>query len=288
MCTSVFLKSGFFGRTLDYETSFGEEILFSPRGGFRFGQADSRYSMMGVGVVREGRPMYFDGMNEFSLCAAALNFPGEAHYSDGEGIPSGELIGFILGFCRSTDEAKSAIESLGIVSSTEPAPLHWMIADKRSAIVVESTKDGLFIHENPVGILTNSPDFKNQLAHLSDFSGLSPHSLTVRGDSAVGLPGDFSSMSRFVRGAFMVENSISDGTPHGELCRIIHVLDALSLPLGVTLSERGEPVSTRYTSVMDMEELTYYYKTYDIVNWKSVRLHPECEKSKSYPLYEKD
>lgn len=288
MCTSVFLKSGFFGRTLDYETSFGEEILFSPRGGFRFGQADNRYLMMGVGVMRGKTPMYFDGMNEFSLCAAALNFPGEAHYAMGEGIPSGELIGFVLGFCRSTDEARSAIERLGIVASTEFAPLHWMIADKRSAIVVESTKDGLFIHENPVGILTNSPDFKNQLAHLSDFSGLSPHSLTTRGDGALGLPGDFSSMSRFVRGAFMLENSLSDGTSHGELCRIIHVLDALSLPLGVTLSESDKPVSTRYISAMDMEGLTYYYKTYDGLNLKSVSLHPECEKSKSYPLYEKD
>ena len=288
MCTSVFLKSGFFGRTLDYETSFGEEVLFTPRSGFRFGQADNRYSMMGVGVMREGRPMYFDGMNEFSLCAAALNFPDEAHSSDGEGIPSGELIGFVLGFCRSTDEAKSAIESLGIVSSTEPAPLHWMIADKRSAIVVESTKDGLFIHENQIGILTNSPGFNSQLAHLSDFSGLTPHSLTTRGDGALGLPGDFSSMSRFVRGAFMLENSLSDDTPHGELCRIIHVLDTLSLPLGVTLSESGKPVSTRYISAMDMEGLTYYYKTYDGLNLKSVSLHPECEESKSYPLYEKD
>lgn len=95
-------------------------------------------------------------------------------------------------------------------------------------------------------------------------------------------------MSRFVRGAFMVENSISDGTPHGELCRIIHVLDALSLPLGVTLSESGTPVSTRYISAMDMEGLTYYYKTYDGLNLKSVSLHPECEESKSYPLYKKD
>jgi choloylglycine hydrolase len=286
MCTSVFLKSGFFGRTLDYETSFGEEVLFSPRDSFRFGQADNRYSMIGVGVMRGKTPMYFDGMNEFGLCSAALNFPGEAHYAEGEGLPSGELISFVLGFCRSTDEARSAIENLGIVASTEFAPLHWMIADKRSAIVVESTKGGLFIHENPVGILTNSPGFKSQLAHLSDFSGLTPHSLTVRGDGAVGLPGDFSSKSRFVRGAFMVKNSISDGTPHGELCRISHILDSLSLPLGVTLSEKGEPISTRYSSIMDMESLTYYYKTYDSLNLKSVKLHPECEESKSSPLYE--
>ena len=288
MCTSVFLKSGFFGRTLDYETSFGEEILFSPRGGFRFGQADNRYSMIGVGVMRGSTPMYFDGMNEFSLCAAALNFPGEAHYSDGEGIPSGELVGFVLGFCRTTDEAKSAIENLGIVNSKEFSPLHWMIADRRSAIVVESTKDGLFIHENRLGILTNSPGFNSQLAHLSDFSGLSPHSLTVRGDGAMGLPGDFSSTSRFVRGAFMLENSASDGRPRGELCRIIHILDSLSVPLGVTLSEKGELISTRYTSTMDMDGLTYYYKTYDGLNLKSVRLHPECAEAKTYPLYEKD
>ena len=287
MCTSVFLKSGFFGRTLDYETSFGEEVLFIPRGGFRFGQADNRYSMIGVGVMRGGTPMYFDGMNEFSLCAAALNFPGEAHYPDGEGIPSGELLGFVLGFCRTTDEAKSAIENLGIVNSKEFSPLHWMIADKRSAIVVESTKDGLSIHENHVGILTNSPDFKSQLAHLSDFSGLTPHSLTVRGEGAVGLPGDFSSKSRFVRGAFMLENSTSDGTPRGELCRIIHILDALSLPLGVSLSEKGEPISTRYASAMDMESLTYYYKTYDGLNLKSQAIHPECMEAKSYPLYKK-
>ena len=286
MCTSVFLKGGFFGRTLDYESGFGEEILFSPRGSFLFGQANNRYSMIGVGVMREKTPMYFDGMNEFGLCGAALNFPGEAYYGEGEGIPSGELLGFVLGFCRSTDEAKAAIENLGIVSSSELSPLHWMIADKRSAIVVESKKEGLFVYENNVGILTNSPDFKSQLANLSRLSGMSAGSLSVRGDGAVGLPGDFTSMSRFVRGAFLLENSLSDGTPRGELCRIIHILDCLSLPLGVALSEKGEPISTRYTSTMDMEILTYYYKTYDTLNLKSVRLHPECDEAKSYPLYE--
>jgi choloylglycine hydrolase len=290
MCTSVFLSSGFFGRTLDYEHSFDEEILLSPRTSFRLGEAYNRYAALGIGVMRDNTPLYFDGMNEFGLCAAALNFPGEACYSEGEGLHAGNLIGFVLGFCRSTDEARGAIEKLGIVGSPEDSPLHWMIADKRSAIVVESTKRGLLICDNTVGVLTNSPDFKTQLSHLSDFSNLSARSSSERGDGAVGLPGDFTSMSRFVRASFLRENSISDGSSEGELCRLCHILDCLSLPYGVSRSEKGEPISTRYTSYVDMENLTYYYKTYNSHGMKSMKLNPELTEHKeitTYPLYDK-
>lgn len=297
MCTSVYLDSGYFGRTLDYERSFGEEVLRSPRGSYCFGEARNRYACLGVGVFDGINPMYFDGINEFGLCAAALNFSGYADYSHGsEGLTSGKLVSFVLGFCRSTDEAKSAIEKLGIVGGEDSTPLHWMIADKLSAITVEQTAEGLKFYENKVGVLTNSPDFSYHLARISDFSALSPQATNnlvhvgithhSRGQGAYGLPGDFSSSSRFARASYMRENSRTG--QGGELNRLRHILEAVSLPLGVVTADDGSPVSTLYTSLCDMENLSYEVRSYGKSSYETYSLSPDGTEGgevAKFPLY---
>jgi choloylglycine hydrolase len=297
MCTAVYLNEGYFGRTLDYERSFGEQVILSPRDSYRFGEAKNRYACLGVGVLDGGNPMYFDGINEFGLCGAALNFSGYADYSHGsEGLTSGKVISFILGFCRSTDEAKSAIEKLKIVGGEDSTPLHWIIADRLSAITVEQTADGLNFYENKVGVLTNSPSFPYHLTRLSDFSALSstsPDNLVnlgishhCRGGGAYGLPGDFSSSSRFARASFLRENSLAG--QGGEMNRLRHILEAVSLPLGVVRADDGSPVSTLYASICDMENLAYEVRSYGKSSYETYSLSPDGTEGgevAKFPLY---
>ena len=296
MCTSVYLSDGFFGRTLDFENRFGEELLFSPRSSFTFGEAKNRYSVLGIGAMREGYPMYFDGMNEWGLCAAALDFTGCARYSAYEnGLPAGKLLAFVLGFCRSTEEAAEAITRLGIVGEQDEAALHWMIADKRGAIVVEQTIMGLDIRPNSVGVLTNSPPIDYHLIRLSDYAFLTAESpknrllaLGVRhryrGLGGVGLPGDFSSPARFVRASFLRENTVTDGD---EVNRLFHILGGVSIPLGAVLADDGRPISTIYTSVMDMENLSYHFTTYHSPTPRKTVLTPEMNEGRAIMALEK-
>ena len=298
MCTAVYLNEGYFGRTLDYERSFGEEVLHSPRGSFCYGQAKNRYAALGVGVCDGDCPMYFDGINEFGLCGAALNFSGYASYGKGpDGLKSGKVVSFILGFCRDRNEAVSAIKSLGIVGGEGDAPLHWIIADAGGAITVEMTADGLKIYENRVGILTNSPEFSYHLTRLSDFSAMSPISPNnlvnlgisqhTRGQGAYGLPGDFSSSSRFARASYLRENSIAG--EGGEMNRLRHILSAVSLPLGTVRADDGSAVCSLYTSLCNMESLTYEVTTYTDPRPISYTLSPDLTEGgevKAYPLYE--
>ena len=285
MCTSVYLDSGYFGRTLDYERSFGEEVLRSPRGSYCFGEARNRYACLGVGVFDGRNPMYFDGINEFGLCAAALNFSGYADYSHGsEGLTSGKLVSFVLGFCRSTDEAKSAIEKLGIVGGEDSTPLHWMIADKDGSIVVEQTKSGMKVYDNHVGVMTNNPPFPYHLKNLENYLNLSaetpvnrfapdldlkPYS---RGMGGIGIPGDISSMSRFVRASFVKLNSIYGNTEKEAVNQFFHVLYSVYQQKGCA-------------QVNDMYEVTNYVPTrciftktrhWQIVKWGDYKI----EKSK--------
>lgn len=280
MCTAVRFNEKFFGRTLDFERSFGEELILVPRDKIHLLDSQNRYAMLGVGVMDGERPLYFDGVNEWGLCCAALNFRNCAFYEDrqGEGaeVSSSDLISFTLGLCRSIAEVKDMLQNIRIVADrkyaeSEGASLHWMFSDGSSSITVESVESGLKIYENPIGVLTNSPEFPYHTTRLADFSALqaeNPESrfthspLYSRGMGAIGLPGDFSSSSRFARATFVKENfcprrSSSDG----EISEYLSAMSALALPRGCVLSDEGEAIETTYISLMDIENPSYYLTT---------------------------
>lgn len=281
MCTAIRFNERYFGRTLDYERSFGEELVVTPREKMQIMEAKNRYAMMGVGVVLGDTPLYFDGVNEWGLAAAALNFPGYAVYrsaaSGGTGVPSGHLISHILGLCRSITEVKEMLGKISITDEmadgrTPPSPLHWILADGRESVVIESVGEGLKVCDNPVGVLTNAPGLDYHLTRLADFSslraqnpdsGLANSRLYSRGMGAVGLPGDFSSSSRFVRAAFLKECAFGKVSTEGtdEVSRAFSVLSSTSIPVGAVLSDEGLPVFTLYTAVIDLEEPSYYLTT---------------------------
>ena len=236
MCTAITYKTDdfYFGRTLDYEFSYGERVTIAPRNfflNFKNGETiKSHYAILGMAHVSENYPLFYDGINEKGLAMAGLNFPQNAHYNEEldekNNIASFELILYILSKCDGVKTAKKELEKINIINTPFsekllPSPLHFIIADKKEAITVEPRKDGLKIYENPVGVLTNNPPFDMQIFNLNNYMHLSKKDpenhfsknldlkTYSRGMGALGLPGDLSSQSRFIRAAFIKENSIS-------------------------------------------------------------------------------
>ena len=268
MCTAIRFNEYFFGRTLDFERSFGEQMLVLPRETVGLMDCKSRYAMMGIGVLCDGGAMLFDGVNEWGLASAALNFSGYACYGSVGGradIGAGGLISLVLGLCRSVGEAREMLGGINITRDGQgSAPLHWMVSDGREAMVVEAVAEGIRLYDNPVGVLTNAPDFVYHMTRLGDIAHLSPASRLAdysRGMGAIGLPGDFSSASRFLRAAFICRHgTMPDDTDLG-VNIAFDILSSLSVPRGCVITHGGEAAYTRYTSVINMSTPTYYLTT---------------------------
>jgi choloylglycine hydrolase len=275
MCTAIRFNERYFGRTFDFERSFGESLVITPREKMRILESHNRYAMMGIGVLCFDIPMYFDGVNEWGLVAAALNFPKYTVYHQpekgGTGVPSGHLISHILGLCRSVSEVREMLKKITITG--DPAgdrgtsPLHWIVCDRRETIVVESVAGGTRIYDNLLGVLTNSPEFSYHMTRIQAFLSLKTKNpepgLYSRGMGAIGLPGDFSSPSRFIRAAFLkqyVFGNMAIDNPT-ELSRAFSVLSSVAIPVGAVISDEGLPVFTIYTAILDLENLTYYLTT---------------------------
>lgn len=308
MCT-VFSSGGYFARTLDFEDSFGVGEVLVPRcaavGFLHFGRVSEHLAFVGAGLLQRDFPLVFDGVNEAGVFAAALNFPKSAVYRKSGGgrydIASFEVVtlvlslcntaregALLLGKCRITDDAFS--EELGAT------PLHWFIADGRASYTVEQTKEGLIVFKNHVGVLTNEPPFSAQLQYLSGFSGLSPRAhkggfterLGIqpisRGGGALGLPGDFSSPSRFVRTAFAVHNTDAEEGEMRCISRMLKIAGIVSVPRGCVVTDEGKDVCTQYTSCASREG--YWYSTYDSLTVKCTRFR-DLELDASCPEWRK-
>ncbi len=273
MCTAVKFNDRFLFRTFDYERKFGEKLLIVPRESTELLESKNRYAVMGIGINDVGAPLFFDGVNEWGLCAAALNFPKYASYC-GEGktqIPSSKLITFILGLCRSVTEVKEMLEKVSIsgeitAGGIPPAPLHWIVSDMRESIVIEPLECGLCVRDNPAEILTNSPSLDYHLTRLADFSHLNAQNPEgsehySRGAGAYGLPGDFSSSSRFIRAAFLKQNGVVSAETSRAVIDIFKLASSLCLPDGCVKNDKGESVKTEYAAIIDMESPAYYLTT---------------------------
>ena len=187
MCTAAtyFTKDHYFGRNLDLEYSYHEQVTVVPRKfpfAFRNGDTNADHlAMIGMAYVAGGYPLFYDGINEAGLGMAGLNFPDNCDFrdpADGKtNIASFELIPFILSSCKTTDEAReklSDVNTTNVAFAPElpPNPLHWMIGDKKKQIVVEQTKTGLHIYDDPVGVMTNNPTFDIQMTMLANYRNL--------------------------------------------------------------------------------------------------------------------
>ena len=245
-------------------------------------------------------------MNEKGLCAAGLNFVGNAVYTavlpGKENIAQFELIPWLLGSCASVAEVRTLLAGATVTYTPfsdkfPPAQLHWLIADRNEAITVESTATGLHVYDNPAGVLTNNPPFDLQMFHLNDYMQLSPKqpenrfsdALALRtysrGMGALGLPGDLSSASRFVRAAFVRAHSASGEDETASVSQFFHILGAVEQPRGCCEVAEGKYEITIYTSCCNADRGIYYYTTYDNARISAVDMHAEDVDGKALVRY---
>lgn len=316
MCTAITYKTKdhYFGRTLDLEYTYEEQVAVTPRNyefGFRTkNSVKSHYAIIGMATVAENYPLYYEATNECGLSMAGLNFPGNAYYFPMEegkdNIAPFEFIPWILSQCKNLKEAKMLLAKINLCnihfSNRFPlSPLHWILADKEGAITVESIEGGLRIYENPVGVLTNNPTFEYHMTHLCDYMNVTPLPpenrfgdvpLTTysRGMGAIGLPGDLSSASRFVRAAFVKLNSASGDSENESVNQFFHILGAVEQQRGCARLPDGSFEITAYTSCMNTDKGIYYYTTYENRCISAVDMH-RCElegkELYTYPLIKK-
>lgn len=302
MCTAATYKTKnfYFGRTLDYEISYGDQVVITPRNyifDLRNGtQMKSHYAMIGMACVMQNYPLYYDAVNEKGLGIAGLNFVGNAHYNkpmeDKDNITQFELIPWLLGKCATVKEVRKLLEHINLIDTPflenlPVAQLHWIIADKNECITMESMEDGLKIYENPVGILTNNPPFNYQMFNLNNYMHLSVENrsntfskdLTLnqysRGMGAMGLPGDLSSQSRFVRAAFVKMNSLSGDSEEESVNQFFHILGSVDQQRGCCKLGENQYEITLYTSCCNADKGIYYYNTYDNHQISGVDMHKE-------------
>ena len=272
MCTAISYrnKDTYFGRNLDLERGYGEGVVITPRN-FVFPmhcqeKIKSHYAMIGMATVIDNYPLYFEATNEKGLSMAGLNFPENAVYFDfikgKENVTPFEFIPWVLGTCCCVEDVKNKINNLNLVNISfseelHLSPLHWMISDKERSIVVESVREGLKIYENPFGVLTNNPPFEFHKMNMSNY---------------MGLPGDYSSTSRFVRAVFVKENSVAEEKEKSSVNQFFHILNAVAMPKGCVWTPNGYKY-TRYSSCCNVNRGIYYYKTYDEFEIQSVNLY---------------
>lgn len=302
MCTAISWrgKHHYFGRNLDLEYHYEEQIVITPRNfplSFRLqGINSNHYAMIGTATVAQGYPLYYEATNEKGLSMAGLNFPKNAVYQPVSpkkvNIAPFELIPWILSQCSDTNSAYAALQQINLVhlpfSSDLPlSPLHWIISDSQRSITAEPMADGLKIYENPVGVLTNNPPFPYHMQRLSDFMGLSPKQATdhfspdgflrpySNGMGAMGLPGDFSSASRFVKATFVKLNSVSAASDAGDISQFFHMLRCVEMPRGCVIMQDGRYEITMYSSCCDTDMGIYYYATYESNQIHAVNMYNE-------------
>lgn len=312
MCTAITFESGdfYFGRNLDLHFHYNEAVTVTPRNYpflFRNGErSESHHAIIGMATVADGYPLYYDATNEKGLSMAGLNFPDNAVYcpeSESEtNVAPFELIPWILGRCSSADEAYGEFKRINVwnipFNDKFPlSPLHWIVADKKRCFVVETMEDGMKLHDNPVGVLTNNPPFDYHMHNLVNYINLTPDQPENRfgtdmkpyslGMGAIGLPGDLSSASRFVRAAFVKCNSVCGESEYESVNQFFHILGSVVQQKGLNRLPDGKCEYTVYSSCCNADKGIYYYTSYDDRRIVCVDMRNENLNTKnimSYPM----
>ena len=318
MCTAATYKTKdfYFGRTLDYEFSYGDDVTITPRNyPFYFIKQKHihvHYAIIGMSHIIEDYPLYYDAINEKGLGMAGLNFVGNAVYKetieDSDNIAQFEFIPWVLSQCATVKEARNLVKKVNLLNISfnnqlPVAQLHWIISDRNESITVESVKEGIKIYENPVGVLTNNPPFDIQMFGLNNYMHLSTRSpedkfakgLNLkeysRGMGAIGLPGDLSSQSRFIRAAFIKMNSISGEGEKESVSQFFHILNSVDQQRGCCDLGDEKYEITIYTSCCNTNKGIYYYTTYDNHQITAIDMHKENldgDKLIRYPLIKEE
>lgn len=321
MCTSLTLqtKNGqhLLARTMDFILDMNQEVIIIPRH-YQWNNItgeiiNTKHATVGMGINHQGRIIMADGVNEAGMTCATLYFPGFATYSQSiddnkTNLAPFDFVTWSLTQFNSVKELKKSVDSITFLDIPLPdlgltPPLHWILADKwGDCIVLEPTNEGLKMHDNPLGVMTNSPEFSWPLQNLRQYIGLKsqpfaptewsnvPLSAFGQGSGSMGLPGDFTPPSRFVRAAYGKQNIQGIDSEEEGVSALFHILSNCEVPKGGVITEEGALDNTIYTSVMCMESGTYYYHTYDCRQIIAIHLFHEnldTDEIKAYPFQRK-
>lgn len=272
---------------MDLDYSFNELTLIIPRNyKINFKKTDpidNHFAIIGIGTIIDNYPLLAEGANEKGLAIAALNFPSNASYyekvNSKTNLAPYELMLYLLAKCENITQVKLALNNINVVDidfneNVKNTPLHFMVSDKDSSIVIETLKDKMYVIDNPFNILTNNPPFYYHKENVNNYMNLSVNTpinnfdndLKLKpysyGMGAMFLPGDYSSASRFIKALFIKNNLELFNDEFSNVRQFFNCLDSVKMIKGIVKTDKGFEY-TRYSSCINLDKGLLYYKTYD-------------------------
>ena len=293
MCTGARFSDDkgnmYFGRNLDWSTPYGQKVVITPRG-YKYKPAfvdevKDAPALIGMGIIAENTPLYFDCANEHGLAVAGLNFPGYAKYEDAPvdgktSIAAYEFPLWVALSFKTVDEAEKALKDVVVVAKPindqyPVSELHWIIGDAKRSIVVEYTANGMEFFKNDVDILTNQPGYAWHKENLRNYMNLFPQmpkevkwreaTMVPFGSGSLmrGIPGGFYSTDRFIRVAYLNTHYPVQSDEASNVSRLFHTLTGVAMIDGGAAMADGNFEKTIYTGGYSSATQTYYYSTYE-------------------------
>jgi choloylglycine hydrolase len=298
-CTGIFLKTtnGSFihARTLEFGLDLKSQILFMPRNidlnaltpdgkpqGLRW---KSKYAAIGINAFNTTN--FVDGVNEEGLSGGLFYFPGFAKFEDvkpedyNKSLPMWEALTWILTSFSTVEQVKESLPKIHVSNAIFPGlnqtvPAHLIIHDLQGkSIVIEYLEGKLHIFDNPLGVITNSPNFDWHLTNLSNYINLSPESAKDKvmngvkisplghGSGMLGIPGDFTPPSRFVRAVSFTQATPPIDSELEGIKSAFHILNNFDIPKGIAIDAQGYSDYTLWTNAIDTKNRILYYRPYD-------------------------
>lgn len=304
MCTSFIVKakdgSPLYGRTMEWGGfDLNSELVLVPHNtSFTSALSDKKQGMtwknkFGFIAINASRlPYAMDGMNETGLTVGVLYMPGFAQYQEmvnGKEVSSmnqADLAAYILGQFNRVEDIKAAFPKLWVVDNDDiakafgaPAPIHWVVTDETGqSIVIEYLEGKLHLYDNKIGVMTNSPGYDWHLLNLRNYTNLQAQNVSVPreingvnlapfgvGSGMLGLPGDYTSPSRFVRAVAFTQTLLPFTDVDSGVPEVAHILNNFDMPRGLVREEtyKGKIMTgeTQWSVIGDIKNKRYYYWT---------------------------
>lgn len=262
----------------------GQQIKTYTPTGLNGATFETKYGVVGLSIIQ--KEFIAEGLNEAGLSAGLFYFPRYGSYSgynpaeNHRTVNDLQLVAWMLAQFSSVDEVKTALPSIRIIGIDEPgttSTVHWRIGDADGNQAVLEIVNGIpHFYDNPVGVLTNSPGFEWQLTNLNNYinlfpGGVSPHQLSSftltafgAGSGFLGLPGDVTPPSRFVRIAFYRATAPRQSDGLATTLQCFHILNNFDIPIGIEHPAGKSPdipSATQWTSAIDLTNRKVYYRT---------------------------
>jgi choloylglycine hydrolase len=300
-CTGIRIKptdgSVIAARTLEFAADLQSNVIVIPRATEYTGTAPgdkpglrwkSKYAAAGANGF--GMPAIVDGLNEKGLGIGIFYFPGYAKYQKikqeevGKAVAPWELPVYLLGNCANVDEAVQAVQNVRVGDTVQKdmgyvPPCHYIVNDAAGrCVVMEYVGGQLTINENPLGVITNSPTFGWHVTNLRNYVNLTVNNVPTvdiagielpsfgQGSGMLGLPGDFTPPSRFIRAVAFSQSALPVATAHEGVLQAFHLLNQFDIPKGAARgTDNGKVMAdyTLWTSVSDLKNHRYYFRTFD-------------------------